>query len=124
VSSNQKAALSRGFFENSNVTFGYTAAPHMSNRCCGSHAGPASLSQAPSSSGPTLRPLLSLIQKLFLDIGQKPHEASALHRCLYRALLLGGKARALPAHNAAVRIDELAQKVDVFVIDVPDVILS
>ena len=49
--------------------------------------------------------------------------ASTLNRRLYRALLLGREARALATHDATVRVDELFQEIDVFVVDVADVIL-
>ena len=60
---------------------------------------------------------------LLLDIGQKPHEAGAFDCGFHGSLLLGGEASALAALDAAVRIDELAQEINVFVIDVSDVIL-
>lgn len=61
---------------------------------------------------------------LFLDIGQKSHEASTLHRLLDCSLLLCGKTRALSAHDASVRIDELPQEVNVFVVDVLNIVLT
>ncbi len=95
----------------------------MSVRSCEPHAGPASRSHVPSHMGPTLRPLLPLIQKLLLDVGQKPHEAGAFDRLFYRALLLGGEAATLSRHDAAVRIHELLEQIDVFVIDMLNIIL-
>ena len=62
--------------------------------------------------------------RLLSDIGEEPHEAGALHGGFDRALLFGGEARALAAHDAAVRVHELLQEISVFVVDVPDVILG
>jgi hypothetical protein len=64
-----------------------------------------------------------LFQYLFLNVRQKRHEAGALYRCLDSALLLGGKTTSLSTQDASVRIDELLQEVDVFVIDVLDIVL-
>ena len=71
-----------------------------------------------------LRPLLPLIQKLFLDIGQKPHEASSLYSRFYGSLLFGGEAGSFAALDTTVWVDELPQEIDVFVIDVTDIILG
>ena len=62
--------------------------------------------------------------ELLGDVWKKSHEARTLDSGLHRALLLGGKARALAAHNAPVWIDELSQEISVFVIHVPYVVLS
>ena len=61
--------------------------------------------------------------KLLLDEGQKPHEARAFDGGFDGALLLRREIRSLSAHHASVRIDELLQKIHVFVVDVADVIL-
>ena len=68
--------------------------------------------------------LVARRSNLLLNIRKKAHEARALHCCFYRALLLGGEAGALTTHDAAVRIDELLEKIDIFVVDVSDVILG
>ena len=60
---------------------------------------------------------------LFLYIREEPHEARAFDGGFYRALLLGGEACATTTYDAAVRIYKLLQEIDVFVIDVLDVIL-
>lgn len=60
---------------------------------------------------------------LFLDVRQKAHKPGTLDRLLYHPLLLGREARFLASHDAAVRIYELFQKVDIFVVDVADVVL-
>ncbi len=60
---------------------------------------------------------------LFLNVRKQSHETRALDRSLDFALLLRCEITLATAHDAAVRIDELLQKVDVFVIDVSDVIL-
>lgn len=58
-----------------------------------------------------------------MDEWEEPHEARAFDRGFDGALLLGGESALAAAHDAAVRIDELLQKVDVFVVDVLNVIL-
>src|SRR5581483_7396708 len=65
----------------------------------------------------------SYASNLFLNERKEPHEAGTLDGLLDGALLLGGEARALAAHHFAVRVDELLQKVDVFVVDVTDIVL-
>ena len=60
---------------------------------------------------------------LLLDVREKPHEASTLHCRFHRALLLGREARLAAIHHAAVRIDEILQEINVFVINVLDVVL-
>jgi hypothetical protein len=60
---------------------------------------------------------------LFLHVGQKAHEASALYGGFDLALLFGGEVRAIATHDAAVRVDELLQEIHVFVVDVLNVIL-
>lgn len=64
-----------------------------------------------------------LLGPLFLNEGKEAHEASALDRGFDGSLLLGGESALFAAHDATVRIDELLQEVDVFVIDVLNVIL-
>ena len=61
--------------------------------------------------------------KLLLDEGQKPHKARPLDCGFDRTLLFGGEPALGASHDAAVRIDELLEQVDVFVVDVLDVIL-
>ncbi|KKW23351.1 MAG: hypothetical protein UY67_C0024G0025 [Candidatus Kaiserbacteria bacterium GW2011_GWA2_52_12] len=60
---------------------------------------------------------------LFLHVGEQAHEAGAFDRRVYRALLLGGKAALCARDDASVRIDELLQEIDIFVIDVLNIIL-
>ena len=60
---------------------------------------------------------------LFLNEWQETHEASTLDGGFDCALLLGRETALAAAHDAAVRIDELLQEVNVFVVDVSDVIL-
>ncbi len=62
--------------------------------------------------------------KLLLDKGQKPHEPRSLDGGFDGALLLGGEAALSAAHDAAMRINELLQEVDIFVIDMLNIILS
>ncbi len=62
--------------------------------------------------------------QLFLDEWEEAHEAGAFDGGFYGALLLGGKPRTFAGHDAAVRIDELLQEIDVFVVDVLDIILG
>lgn len=50
--------------------------------------------------------------------------ARALDGNFNSALLFGREAGALAAHNAAMRVYELLQKLHVFVIDVADVVLG
>jgi len=61
--------------------------------------------------------------KLLLDKGQKPHKACALDRGFDSALLLGSEAAFAAGHDTTVGIDELLQKIDIFVIDVLNIIL-
>src|SRR3989344_7177609 len=61
--------------------------------------------------------------KLLLNKGQKPHKPRTLDSGFYCTLLLGGEPDLGASHNAPVRIDELLEQIDVFVIDVLDVIL-
>jgi len=60
---------------------------------------------------------------LLLHVREESHEAGTFDGLLNRALLLGSEARALAAHDAAVRVHELLEKLNVFVIDVADIIL-
>ena len=60
---------------------------------------------------------------LLLNVREKTHETSALDRLLDSTLLFGGEPRTLAVHDPSVRIDELLQEINVFIIDVPDVIL-
>ena len=62
--------------------------------------------------------------KLFLHVRKQSHESCALDCGLDGALLLGGEPPSLAADHAAVRIDELLQEINVFVVDVLDIILS
>ena len=75
------------------------------------------------SDGATERSRRNSFQKLFLYIREEPHEAGAFDRGVYRALLLGGKAALCARDDASVRIYELLQKVDVFVVDVLNIVL-
>lgn len=60
---------------------------------------------------------------LLLDIGQKSHKSSTLY-CLFDCtLLLRGQVGFLTIHDAAVRIDEILQEIDILVVDVLNVIL-
>ncbi len=61
---------------------------------------------------------------LLLDEREEPHEARALDSGFYSPLLLGGKPTLGATYDATVRINELLQKVDVFVVDVLDIILG
>ena|SRR3989338_1691644 len=61
--------------------------------------------------------------KLLLDKGQKPHKARTLDGGFDCALLLRCETALSATDDAAVRIDELLQKVDIFVVDVLNVIL-
>ena len=58
-----------------------------------------------------------------MDVREERHEARALYRLFDCALLLGGEASALSVHHTSVRVHELLEEVDIFVVDVPDVIL-
>ena len=60
---------------------------------------------------------------LFLDEREEAHKARALDSRFDCTLLLGGETALGAADDAAVRIDELLQKVDVFVVDVLNIIL-
>lgn len=60
---------------------------------------------------------------LFLYVRKEAEEAGSLYSCLNGALLLRGEARALLPHDAAMRVQKLLQKVDVFVIDVSNIVL-
>jgi hypothetical protein len=64
-----------------------------------------------------------LKRDLFLDERQKAHKPRAFDGCFDGALLLAREAALLARDDAAVRIDELLQEVDVFVIDVLDIVL-
>jgi len=65
----------------------------------------------------------AIISRLFLYEREEAHEARTFDRGFDGTLLLGGQAAFLAAHDATVRIDELLQEVDIFVIDVLNVIL-
>ena len=58
-----------------------------------------------------------------MDVRQKPHEAGALHCRFHHALLLGRETTLAAVHDATVRVDEIAKQVDVFVVDVLDIVL-
>ena len=60
---------------------------------------------------------------LLLDEREEAHEAGTLDGRFDGALLFGSQSRALTRDDATVRIDELLQKVDVFVVDMLDIIL-
>lgn len=60
---------------------------------------------------------------LFLDVRQKPHEASALYRLFHHALLLCRETALAAIHNATMRIDEVLQEIDILVVDVLNVVL-
>ena len=60
---------------------------------------------------------------LLLDEGQKPHKARPLDSGFDCTLLFGGEPALGASHDATVRIDELLEQVDVFVVDVLNVIL-
>ena len=63
-------------------------------------------------------------ERLLLDVRKKSHEARSLDRCLDGTLLLGSETASLAADHAAMRVDELFQQIDIFVIDVLNIILS
>ena len=67
---------------------------------------------------------LGFSRVLFLHVRKQSHEASALDGCFDLALLFGREIRLGAAHDAAVRVDELLEQVDVFVIDVLDIVLG
>ncbi len=58
-----------------------------------------------------------------MNVRKQAHEAGALYGGLHCTLLLGGEPRALAAQDATMRIDELLQEIDVFVINVSNVVL-
>lgn len=60
---------------------------------------------------------------LLLDEREEGHETCALYSSFYGPLLLGGETALGASHDATVRIDELLEQVDIFVVDVLDVIL-
>jgi len=60
---------------------------------------------------------------LLLHVREKSHEAGAFDCGFYCALLFGGEACALAAHDAAVRIYELLQEVCVLIVYVAYVVL-
>lgn len=61
---------------------------------------------------------------LLLDEREEAHKTRALYGGFDGALLLGRQAAFLATHDAAVRIDELLQEVDIFVVDVLDIVLG
>ena len=63
-------------------------------------------------------------KELFLYVWEQTHKSCTLHGCLYGALLTSGKLCATTAHHATMRIDELLQEIDIFVIEMLYVILS
>ena len=68
--------------------------------------------------------LSKVVRGLLGDVGEKSHETRALYCCFNSALLFGRERGALAAHDATVRVDELPQKVYVFVVHVAYVVLS
>jgi len=66
---------------------------------------------------------LGFFTLLLLDVRQKPHEPRSLNCLFHHALLFCGEATFATVHHAAVRVDEILQEVDVFVIDVLDIVL-
>ena len=69
-----------------------------------------------------MRKFLSFL--LFLDVSHKTHVSSSFDRTIHCSLLLSCKTRALAGDDAAVRIDELLEKIDIFVVDVSDIVLG
>ena len=70
--------------------------------------------------------LLDIFSIIYLAgyVREKAHESSALHGCGQLALVLGGDARTLPGDETAVRVDELAQDLRIFVIDLVEIMLA
>jgi len=62
-------------------------------------------------------------RRLFLYERQEPHEAGALHGGFDGALLLRSQTALAAAHDSSMRVNELLQKVYVFVVDVTDIVL-
>lgn len=60
---------------------------------------------------------------LLLDVRKKSHEPCPLHGFFDGSLLLCGKAGFTAIHHAAMRIDKIFQEVDIFVVDMLDIIL-
>ncbi len=58
-----------------------------------------------------------------MDEREESHEAGAFDGGFDGTLLLGSEPALLAAHDATVRVDELLQEIDIFVVDVADVIL-
>jgi hypothetical protein len=66
--------------------------------------------------------LVSIV-RLLGYVRQKRHEAGAFYCGFDCALLFGSEACALAAHDAAVRVYKLSQEVDVFVVNVANIVL-
>lgn len=67
---------------------------------------------------------LSYCEILLLHVWEKAHEAGTLDGGLDCTLLTRGELGAAATHHAAVRIDELLEQVNIFVVDVLYVVLS
>ena len=63
------------------------------------------------------------VRELLLYERKKTHVASALDRGFNGTLLFGSESRALATNDATVGIYKLFQQLDVFVVDVADVVL-
>ncbi len=60
---------------------------------------------------------------LSLDVGQKSHVSSALNGLFDGTLLLCRESRALAADDASMRIDELLEYIDVFIVYITNICL-
>lgn len=61
---------------------------------------------------------------LLLHVREQSHESRTFDRGLYGTLLASGQLAATAAHDATVRVDELLEQIDIFVVDMLNVVLG